>query len=548
MRNFIKSFLFTVFLLLPNIVIAEGCGDYTADGSQVCEQSSACIWDQNNNQCTERCPTNNNTCTNWSGCYLDETNTFGSSCAPCGHGTYNNTNGANACTPCSSFSYSTGQIFDTAYANTYGLSTCPWICDKNYYKSNDGNSCVHCPTGALSPAGSDNVNGCICPTDTPHLVYNNGTYSCEQCSCTQPENGSCTATYNKTTRECQTTFTCNIGYYDTESDTDSVSCTACPSNSTTDNTGATSISECKCNSGYYRGGTNMNECIQCPDNSTNCISDSPSGLTAADVECDTNYQRFESDGVVTCEQCPEHSKYNTNTKSCECANGANGTFGINSTCACANNSDYNGNNNECECTTAPHLNPTYDNNGVLTCSSCADNAIYENGCKCKVGYYGDGDTNCEQCPNHSTTDDAGSTSISACKCNIGYYDTESDTDSVSCTKCPNNSTTDGAGSTSISACKCNVGYYDTESDTDSVSCTKCPIGMTTVTLDSNGNPTNTTTNGATSIEHCAMLATSDFCFTNPDSTNRQLICTPLILPGATKINGRTISTTTNSGN
>ena len=429
MKSIFKISSIIIYLLLPMVVNAECTDKHTsAECSQNNYYEGTCIWDDNDG-CTERCPTSNDgTCINYDGCH--DTGYIG--CLPCDPSTYNNTTGANDCTSCSS-SYSTGQIFDPAYANTYGLSTCPWICD----------------------------------------------------------------------------------------------------------------------SGYYRGGTNNDECKQCPENSTNCTSDGSSGLTAADIECDTNYQRFESDGVVTCKKCPDHSHYNPTTKSCECANGANGTFGINSSCACANNSNYNENNNKCECTKQGYPNATHDNNGVLICSSCADNAAYDvddNECKCNVGYYGNGATHCEKCPLNSTTDGAGSTSISACKCNIGFYDTESGTDSVSCTACPSHSTTDVAGLTGISACKCDIGFYDTESGTDSVSCQKCPIGMTTVTLDSNGNPTNTTTNGATSIEHCAMPATSEFCFTNPNSTSRQLICTPLIPSGATKINGRTISTTTNSGN
>lgn len=440
----------------------------------------------NGTTCQNSLDSNNNVtgCVSYAGCRLVDGGTMnGKSCEPCQSGYYNNGEQTD-CSSCDNYNFetmNTGKIYNQN-DQSQGNIVCPWICTGGWYKSGDG--CEICPTGAISPAGSDDVNDCICPTDT-HLAYNNGTYSCEQCSCTQPENGSCTATYNKTTGECQTTITCDVGYYKTET-SGTISCTKCPSNSTTDGDGATSISECKCYSGYYRGGTNMDECIQC----TGELSCSGTGLT------------------------------------------------------------YSNTSNGFSCSDDWQLVPD-DATNTYSCQSCSDsNAKLENGnCKCNQNYYGtiDGlNTHCEQCPNHSTTDDAGSISISACKCNIGYYDTESDTDSVSCSACPSNSTTDDAGSTGISACKCNVGYYNTK--TDSVSCTKCPIGMTTVTLDSNGNPTNTTTNGATSIEHCAMLATSDFCFTNPDSTNKQLICTPLIPSSATKINDRTISTTTNSGN
>jgi hypothetical protein len=331
-----------------------------------------------------------------------------------------------------------------------------WQCRAGYYRGGTNNDeCKQCPDNSENCTTDGIIYGLTAETVTCEYGYvksvSNGVVTCEQCSCTQPENGSCTATYNETTGGCQTTITCDVGYYKTET-SGTVSCTACPQHSTTDNTGSTSISECKCYSGYYRGGTNMDVCIQC----TGELSCSGTGLTYS------------------------------------------------------NTSNPNG----FSCSDGWQLVP---NNATKTysCQSCSDsNATLENGnCKCKQNYYG----------------------------TIAGLDTQ-------CTACPQHSTTDGAGSTGISACKCDIGYYDAESDAESVSCQKCPIGMTTVTLDSNGNPTNTTTNGATSIEHCAMPPTSEFCFTNPNSTNRQLICTPLIPSGATKINGRTISTTTNSGN
>lgn len=150
----------------------------------------------------------------------------------------------------------------------------------------------------------------------------------------------------------------------------------------------TGMSECPwiCDSGYYRGGTNMNECIKCAD--TTGLICRGAGLTYSN---DSNPTGFScSDGL--------------------------------------------------------QLVPD-DATKTYSCQSCRDfNATLENGnCKCNQNYYGayNGlNTQCTACPRNSTTDGAtGSTSISACICNIGYYDAESGTNSVSCTKCPIGMTT-----------------------------------------------------------------------------------------------------------
>lgn len=260
MRIFIKSFLFTVFLLSPNIVIAEGCNDYTSSGSQICEQSSACKWE--NGTCTERCPINSgtNSCVNYDGCYTDAD--FGG-CSPCDPNTYNNTSGATSCTSCSSFSYSNpGQIFDTAYANTYGLSTCPWMCDNGYYRGGTGfDECIQC-TGSLhcSSTGleySNPVSNGIYCTGNTQIVYNDTThtYSCESCS---DSNASLDGTVCK----------CKEGYYGTLNGLNTT-CTACPAGTTTGAAGATAKSAC-----HMTQNTKF-----CDANGENCMKLLPAGIT-----------------------------------------------------------------------------------------------------------------------------------------------------------------------------------------------------------------------------------------------------------------------------
>ncbi len=182
-------------------------------------------------------------CISYNGCEFKDEGFSGQFCQECYAYKFNNsTENSTSCKSCETDydfdTMNTGKQWDST-DDSRGNTECPWICTDNWYKS--GDSCVHCPTGAISPAGSDDVNDCICPTGT-HLAYNNGTYSCEQCSCTPPENSSCTTTYNETTG-CQTTITCDVGYYKTET-SGTVSCTACPAGATTGTAGATAKSAC----------------------------------------------------------------------------------------------------------------------------------------------------------------------------------------------------------------------------------------------------------------------------------------------------------------
>lgn len=427
--------------------------------------------------------------------------------------------------------YNTGTTTNTCLSQSSDTCNstpgCEWSngecspCQSGTYSAVDDPTCLPCEDGFNSdwatqhkahPDGASSCDDWEC-IDGYFPVDTNNDNIPDECSLCDPSSKPEHADFYNDS--CN--WRCIQGYYK-----DGNSCTQCPTGSDTTAPGATMISQCRCGSDYYLD-SGQSACLSCPTHAT-----SPAGSTMiSQCQCNSGYYRGGTN-MDECIQC-------TGELSCS---GTGLTY--------SNTSTPNG----FSCSDGWQLVPD-DTTHTYSCQSCRDpHATLENGnCKCNQNYYGTIaglGTQCNACPLHSTTDGAGSTSISACKCNIGYYDTESDTNSVSCSACPNNSTTDDAGSTGISACKCNIGYYDAESDANSVSCTKCPIGMTTVTL-VNGNPTNTTTNGATSIEHCAMLATSEFCFTNPNSTNRQLICTPLIPSSATKINDRTISTT-NSGN
>lgn len=311
MRNFIKSFLFTIFLLLPHTVNAINCGNYTT--SPTCnEHLDYCKWE--NGTCTERCPTNSDgTCINYDGCYTDAE--FGG-CSPCGPTTYNNTNGATSCTPCSSFSYSTGQIFDTAYANTYGLDTCPWVCTNGYFKGNNNTECLSCPDAShpksYGTQDITNIGTCTCPTNTNLIKTtesNGDKYYCGTCGV-----GTASTTGNITTCTCPATSNQVHGNQAYRTNNGPVEC-ACPDGanwnsqsnkcvctdtnktivldnetglyvcSSCSNSNATLYGNvCKCNAGYYGTIDGINtECTRCPIGTTTTI-----GATQRN-ECQMNH-------------------------------------------------------------------------------------------------------------------------------------------------------------------------------------------------------------------------------------------------------------------
>lgn len=292
MKSIFKILSLFMFLLSPMVVIANDCATYTSDGQERCEFFNTCKWEDGT--CTEICTTDSSTnlCEDYNGCY-DRTDAFGG-CAPCEPGYYNNnTTNTTECQQCSS-SFSTGQTFDTAYNNTYGLSTCPWMCDEGYYKS--GDSCLSCPTNATSPAGSTSINDCQCSTgyyrggegmdgciqctgqlscSGTGLEYSNpapngiscqgnsqlvpddthNTYSCQFCS-------DANATYDNETGKCK----CNTGYYGTLNGFNTT-CTACPAGMTSD-PGSTYKSAC-----HMTSATNF-----CDAEGQNCMNLIPNGV------------------------------------------------------------------------------------------------------------------------------------------------------------------------------------------------------------------------------------------------------------------------------
>lgn len=225
-----------------------------------------------------------------------------------------------------------------------------------------------------------------------------------------------------------------------------------------------------CIDGYFKSITNTSnnqaECLSCPDTSQP-VSYGPQDITnIGDCSCPTDtylIKTIESDGAkYYCGTCGVGTPSNTgNIKTCTCPATSNRVHGnqeyktiSNTLVECACPSGANWDSNRCKCSANKYLSQGTDgayscescpehstsdvgstnvndcrcdsdfpkrnldeNNNLIGCSACADNAIFHNGsCQCNSGYYGDGASSCTQCPIGTTTT-IGATQRSDCKMN-----------------------------------------------------------------------------------------------------------------------------------
>ena len=178
---------------LPMCAHATCADNHTeSDCAQNDYDDGACIWDTTSNppSCTERCPaTDQTTCNQTPGCGHN-----GVECAPCNLYEYNpGGSGATGCKTCATLSSGnwTWDVNETSHPNDstfdydnaeYGQSACPWKCDTDYYKNNDGDACLHCP---LKPgdAGYNNDN-----TQYGIIQTHENLNNISQCDCGQHAN------------------------------------------------------------------------------------------------------------------------------------------------------------------------------------------------------------------------------------------------------------------------------------------------------------------------------------------------------------------------
>ena len=323
---------------------------------------------------------------------------------------------------------------------------------------------------------------------------------------------------NSTTPRKYTKCLCNKGYYG-NGDT----CTACPANSTTDGPGATSRSACKCIAGYsgnattgactacpanrYKTGVGNASCSNCPDNSA---TNNQTGRTSiAQCKCNAGYAIYdgeftykggnfteENKNTVSCQltNCAYYSPANDNTRH-YCVNYIEGrtdeknipktttmfnlgsiklgsdfinrhkdeevrdfvygikgqATGVAAKCGYrADNQRFTDSNpdNHCAVKTC-NANATISADAFKISNGAKSTERKYTKCICKAGYYGDGDT-CTKCP-------------------VGTY---SEAGAAACTACPKGSYNDKQGQPSCTPCPC--GTYQNEKG--KTTCKKVPEG------------------------------------------------------------------------
>lgn len=229
---------------------------------------------------------------------------------------------------------------------------------------------------------------------------------------------------DESTGNTECPWKCTTGWF---VDNNHTSCITCPNNNTaptsyTNNDDA-HISDCTCNDGNTyliqttENSTNSYYCGQCEvgvqPNTNNGISTCTCPPTAIRVHGQTvGSYRLEC-------ACPNHANWDNNR--CKCDAGkylSPGTDGIYSCESCPEHSTSavgSTNVNDCQCDDDFPNRILDENNKLIGCSACADNATFYNGsCQCKSGYYGDGTSSCTQCPIGTTTT-IGATQRSDCK-------------------------------------------------------------------------------------------------------------------------------------
>ena len=263
-------------------------------------------------------------------------------------------------------------------------------CEEGTYNSGTtGVTCTSCPAGKNSPEGSDSIDDCVC--DKGRYLLSG---SCEECS---------EGTYKE---EMGNNF-----------------CVDCPESSTTDITGADSITDCLCLAGFEAN--HLGDCVACPGTSDKFIV---------------------SDDA--CIQCGDHQTLNSNLphqqSSCECNAGYTGTY------------------LSCEACPIASFKST---KGSASCVSCTDHATTPT----------DASTSITACacegpmwvPSSTGPDEVGGTCQAACgpgetahnnvciPCSEGTYKSVQGLEA--CTECTDPRNSSATGATSADDCSCRAG-------------------------------------------------------------------------------------------
>ena len=252
----------------------------------------------------------------------------GTSCSPCPEGTYKDTKGnteggSSACSACPLLTTSTLGAADLSNctcvtgAGRDGAASGACWCAAGYYGTTQ---CNACPSNSGSADNSSSLSDCYC---SPGYAPNAGG-ACTACAvgeykdtladdaCLACPNGTSTAgtgTPMLTGCVCVTGYEgatdgaectpCAVG--DFKSEIGNGTCASCPGNSSTFEMGATAISDCVCNPGYFAA-SNGTACEGCPAGSYQ-----PAPAQAICLACPANSSTVVgADSLLNCSCLPGH--------------------------------------------------------------------------------------------------------------------------------------------------------------------------------------------------------------------------------------------------
>ena len=470
-----------------------------------------------------------NDCLCQAGYFLDN-----GSCVPCAEGSYKPLNGPEACTACPTGTYYDGNAPFTSnqckscpansqdVAAGVGIESC--VCQLGYIKEN--NACRPC------------TEGFYCPTETQEIQCYHGATASEasssvnDCVCLPGFYANCTGeSCHRSCLLCPVNFYCP-GAQSASGDT----LIACPSESSTLTlAGSASISDCKCNPGWYEANNETGLCVQCSED-TYCVNEQeykcPPNSTAlsgtgsiTQCYCDEYFTR---DAANQCHLCGAHlvcqgvqstvvdgqTVLSPGTISI-CTQGASN---VNQKCVCADGSYCDDGSLSASCI-APSVCHACPPGAICTDNQllqCGANKTSDQGshhldhCRCSEGYYLTETNQCLQCPmgafctnetltwcssfdSSLTTMAAGSTSRDQCVCPLGkfrlyandtcktcpqnyYCPSEAVTLLPNAVACSDNQFTLTEGNTERAACECAAGFILSNDADTYMQCLPCPAG------------------------------------------------------------------------
>ena len=284
----------------------------------------------------------------------------------------------------------------------------------------------------------------------------------------------------------------------------------CPTSMTT-LLGATQVSDCVCQTGFYSFG---DACAPCPSNTfkstvgnsscTPCPQNSKSvvgSVTQNQCLCDFGFE-FANDACIQCES-DKFKNFVGNSACLNCPQSSTSVPGSLSV-------------NDCFCT------PGFERTSTFTCNICSTGfykgTTSHNSCTpCPQNFYSSsqGATICSACPKNSYTTSTASSSLYDCLCTPGF-----EFNNTHCNTCKPNFFCPGAsvksacpthsvslsGSTSTDHCSCLAGFYKT---TESKLCEPCPPNtfceFDTRNIPSQCPPNSSSPSRSTSENDCICL-------------------------------------------